>query len=105
MTLFCKGLDSPSDTVVPPLSLSQVLSYMSPRVHLHLVGDVAVYVLDINQPNMPTTFYSVLMSISIFIALSTVFQSINFPDNSPLSYSVLPVLFLPYWSSELNISL
>ena len=68
-------------------------------------GDVAVYVFDINQPNMPTTFYSVLMSVSIFIALSTVFQSINFPDNSPLSHSILPVLFLLYWSIQLYISL
>ena len=32
------------------------------------------------------------------MALSTVFHSINSPDNSPLSHSVLPVLFLPYWS-------
>ena len=59
-------------------------------------GDVAVYVLDINQPSWPTPFYSVLVSVSVFTALSTVFRSINSPDNSPLSYSVLPVLFLPY---------
>ena len=36
-------------------------------------GDVAVYVLDINQ---------FLVSISVFMALSTVFHSINPPDNS-----------------------
>ena len=35
------------------------------------------------------------------MALSTVFLSINSPDNSPLSHSVLPVLFLPYWSFQL----
>ena len=35
------------------------------------------------------------------MALSTVFQSINSPDNSPLSHSVLLVLFLPYWSFQL----
>ena len=40
-----------------------------------------------------------------FLALSTVFHSINSPDNSPLSHSVLPVLFLPYWSFQLYISL
>ena len=32
-------------------------------------GDVAVYVFDINQPSLPTPFYSVLVSISIFVAL------------------------------------
>ena len=36
---------------------------------------------------------------------STVFHSINSLDNSPLSYSVLLVLFLPYWSFQLYISL
>ena len=40
--------------------------------------------------------YSVLVSVSVFMALSTVFHSINSPDHSPLSYSVLPVLSLPY---------
>ena len=28
-------------------------------------GDVAVYVFDINQPSLPTPFYSVLVSISV----------------------------------------
>ena len=54
-------------------------------------GDVAVYVCVINQPSLPTPFRSVLMSISIFMALSTVFHSINSPDHSPLSHFVLPV--------------
>ena len=54
-------------------------------------GDVAVYVLDINQPSLPTPFYPVLVSDSVFMALSTVFQCINSPHNSPLSHSVLPV--------------
>ena len=59
-------------------------------------GNVAVYVCDINQPSLPTSFHSVLVSVSVFMALSTVFHSINSPDNSPLSHSVLPVLFLRY---------
>ena len=66
-------------------------------------GDVAVYVFDINQPSLSTPFYSVLVSISVFMALSTVFHSINSPDNSPLSHFVLPVLFLPYWSCQLSL--
>ena len=55
-------------------------------------GDVAVYVFDVNQPSLPSPFHSVLVSISAFMALSTVFHSINSPDNSPLSHSVLLIL-------------
>ena len=43
--------------------------------------------------------YSVLVSISVFMALSTIFHSITSPDNSPLSHTVLSVLV------ELDISL
>ena len=57
-------------------------------------GDVMVYVFDVHQPSLPASFYSVLVSISVLMALSTVFQSINSPDNSPFSHSVLPVLSL-----------
>ena len=57
-------------------------------------GDVAVCVFDIIQPSLPTPFYPVLVSISVFMALSTVFHSVNSPDNSPPSHSVLPVLSL-----------
>ena len=53
-------------------------------------GDVTVYVYDINQLSLPTPFYSVHVSVSVFVALSTVFHSINSPDNSPFSHSVLP---------------
>ena len=49
-------------------------------------------------------FYSVLVSISAFMALSTVFHSMNSPDTA-LSHSVLLVLFLLYWSFQLDISL
>ena len=45
-------------------------------------GDVAVDVFDTNQPSLPTLFYSVLVSISVFRALSTVFHFINSPDTS-----------------------
>ena len=48
---------------------------------------------------------SVLVSISVFMVLSTVFHSINSPADSPLSHSVPPVLFLPFWSFQLYISL
>ena len=42
-------------------------------------GEVTVYVKDINQPSLPTPFESVLVSISVFVALSTVFHSVNSP--------------------------
>ena len=50
------------------------------------------YGLNINQPSLPTPFYSVLASTSVLMALSTAFHSINSPDNSPFSDSVLLVL-------------
>ena len=67
--------------------------------------DVAVYVFNINQQSLPTPFYSVLVSISVFIALSPEFHSISSPRDSLLSDSVLSVSFLPYWSFQLYISL
>ena len=57
---------------------------------------------DINQPRVPTPFYSVLESSSVFMALSTVFHSTNSPDNSPFSHSVLVVLALLRWSFQLT---
>ena len=66
-------------------------------------GDVVVYVFDVNQPNLPAPFHSVLVSISVFMAFSTVFHSINSHDNSQLSHSVPSVLFLPYWSFQLYL--
>ena len=76
----------------------------SPRDHLHVVR-MFRFMSDVNQPSLPTPFYSVLLSLSLFMASSTVFHSTNSPDNSPLSHSDLPVLFLPYWSFQLHISL
>ena len=45
------------------------------------------------------------MYISVSMTLSTVFHSINSPDNLPLSHSVLPVLILPCLvvSQSLNV--
>ena len=67
-------------------------------------GDVAVYI-DINQPSLPTPFHSVLVSVSVFMALSTVFHSLNSPDDRAFSDSVLPVLSLPDRSFQLYRSL
>ena len=67
-------------------------------------GDDAAYVFDIKQVSWSIPFYSALVSMYLSMALSTVFHSINSPDSSPLSHSVLPVLFLPHWSFQLYIS-
>ena len=69
-------------------------------------GDVVVFC----QRHKPTQlahsfFYSVYVSVSVFMALSTLFHSINSPDSSPFSHSVLPVLSLPYWPFQLYITL
>ena len=67
-----------------PLSLSS-----SPRAHLHVVAMLWFMSKDINQPSLPTLFYSVFVSISVFMALSTILL---------LPYS-------SYWSFQLYISL
>ena len=68
---------------------------MSPEGSPSRGGEVTVYVFDIIDRACPLFFFnSVLESVSVFMALSTVFHSIMSPDNSPLSHSVLPVLFL-----------
>ena len=81
-----------------------LISFWSPRAPLHVVGMLWYYVKDRNQPSLPTPFYPVLVSISVFVALSTVFHFINSPNNTPLSHSVLPVLILPYWSFQPYVS-
>ena len=73
-------------------------------------GDVTVLVFDINQPSLPTPFYSVLVSISVFMALSPVFHSITSPENSPLPHcssgliSALLVLSTIYIFMKVSLS-
>ena len=57
-------------------------------------GDVAVYVFDINQPSLPTPFYFVLVSVSVFMALSTVFHSKK--KNIPTTLRFLTLFFRSY---------
>ena len=70
-------------------------SLTSPRAPLHVVGMLRK---DISQPSLPTPFHSFLVSISVFMAVSTVFHSRNSLNNSSFGHSVLPVFSLPYWS-------
>ena len=64
-------------------------------------GDVAVYVFDINQPSLPTPFYSALVSVSVFMAVSFHKSSQKLSAFSLSSSD----LFLPYWPFQLYISL
>ena len=60
-----------------------LLLLLPPQAHLHVVGMLwFMSKTFVNQPGLPTPFYSVLVSVSVFKALSTVFHSINFPNNS-----------------------
>ena len=67
----------------------------SPLAHLHVVGMLR-FMSEINQPSLLTLFDCVLVPISVYIALSSVFHSVNSHDNSPQSDSVLPDLFPPF---------
>ena len=64
----------------------------SPRAHLHVLGMLRL--MPCHKPTeLVHSFLFVLVSVSVFMALSTVFYSIHSPDNSPLSHSVLPSYF------------
>ena len=82
--------------VVPRGCIVPRCLYCVPAGSSSRVGDVAVYVFDIIQSSLPIPFHSVVVPISVFMALLTVFHSINSPDNSLLSHFVVLVLFLPY---------
>ena len=86
------------------VSVSPSLSLTSRRAHLHVVGMLR-FMTNINQPSVPTPFSSVLVSISVFMALSTVFHSIYSPEKSLFSHSILLVLSLPHRSFQLYVSL
>ena len=76
-----------------------------PWAHLLVVGMLRFISFNVSLQSLPTPFRSFLVSISVSTALSIIFYSINSPNKSPFSHSVLLVLFLPYWSFQLCISL
>ena len=84
--------------------------WRSPLRVLHVVRMLGVNVFDINQLSLPTPFASVLVSVSVFMALSAVFHSKKSPDNSPLSHcfsgliSALLVLSTIYLFMRVSVS-
>ena len=102
----CQSESCPYTFLPPALFPTPSSSLLVPAGSPSRGGDVTVYVCENRvKRSLPTPFYSVLVSISVPMALSTVFHSINSPDNSPFSHSVLPVLSLSYWSFQLYMSL
>ena len=72
------------DTVILVILIFMTLSSL-PAGSPSPGGDVTFYVRDINQPILPTPFNCVLVSVSVFMALSTLFHSMNSPGNCPFS--------------------
>ena len=66
-------------------------------------GDVAVHVLDINKPSLPTPFYYFLVSVSVFMAFSTVFHSLRLILQTSLRF--LTLFFWSKWSFQLCVSM
>ena len=56
-------------------------------------GDVVVCVFDINQPSLPTLFHSILVSVSVFMALSNVFHLCILPTTRPFLTLFFPSYF------------
>ena len=81
------------------------LLYLSPRAHLHVVGMLRFISKTYSNRACPLLFI-LLASVSPFLwPFQLYFIPLNSPDNCSLSHSVLRVLFLPYWSFELYLSL
>ena len=71
---------------------------------LHVVGMLRFMFLTWTNRACPLLLFCSCVYFSL-MTLSAVFHSLNSPNSSPLSHSVLPTLFLPYWSFRLYISL
>ena len=83
--------------------VSYICSYVTFPASSFSRGGMLRFMSDRIHPSLPTPFYSAVVSISVFMVLSTVFHSIHSHDNSPFSDSVLLFLSLPCWSSLLSL--
>ena len=57
-----------------PVAVTNLSFFWSPQAHLYVVRMLWFMSKDINQPSLTTPFYSVLVSISVVVALLTVFS-------------------------------
>ena len=76
---------------------SKFINSTTDAVEGRIVLGMSRFMSDIKQPSLPTLII-LFLCLCVLRALSTLFHSIISPENSPLSHSVLPVLFLTYWS-------
>ena len=76
------------------LAYSSNTVYNVPKGSPSRGGDIAVYVFDVNQPSLPTPF-NLFLCLVLSLWPFQLFRSMNSPENSPPSRSILPVLFLP----------
>ena len=96
------GRNSLSPVALQAVQLSQV-----PTGSLSDGGDVIVYVFDIHHPSFHTPFHSVFVSISGFVAFSTVFQLVlcSLNDTCFFVCFVLLLFFLickDYWGRSVE---
>ena len=83
LVLICMGISVfvSATKDIPPLSCPRELTFT-------LWGCCGLCFWHKPAELAPTPFYSVLLSVSVFMAQSTVFHSINSPDNFSLSHLV-----------------
>ena len=72
LEIFCSIFSDAKEKILP--------EQWSLWAHLHVLGMLQFMFFYVNQPSLPTPFYSVLVSVSVFMALSTIFHSMNSPD-------------------------
>ena len=80
-----------------------IVSKSSPLAHLHVVGMLRFMFSTQTSRAYPHPFYSLLVSISVFMALSTEFHSINSPNSSLISHSVLGDRWKFVFNPDLNL--
>ena len=94
------------------LSHSSLLTLALQNCLLDKGGSEIIYISPAGSPSrsedvtvMSFRYKPTELAHAFLFSLSTVFLSMNYPSNSPLSRSVLQVLFLPYWPFQLSICL
>ena len=63
---MCNDVLEMLDLALPESTQPSISLVAAPAASPSRGGDVAEYVFDINQPSLPTLFYSVLVSVSVF---------------------------------------
>ena len=102
---FVSSHQNPVSAVVRPPPIRDIVPVTPPLLLPRRSRRLVEKTVDSVYVNNKIAGSRIVRSISVFMALSTVFHSINSSDNSPFSRSVLLDLFLPYWFFQIYISL